>query len=1225
MDITGGTNIIIFDIEGAPQQESQRAKQQDLVEELLANKYASADSTIPSILLKLVLEYCMPIIEAIPKVVISGRDIEKRANIKVESKTEIERGISIIFDRDIVCQYKTSKIKIAAGQMVVVVGLIVPTQIRSNQWLTVYDYMASNAKYPIKTILRSGLYCSFNCYKNYFFNAYLERPIMTGEKQIQFSAKLADNNAKILRLLAMCRALYEKTSLYLLTVHSAATNRKPTPISNRLGNVMSNEQKITEWLVKSKLATPQQLRYLQTGIKFNQLVDKIEWHGGPNDSNAAPYVEQLKLLIAAGQSANNERIQHHQQYIEIARKQTIAFNKFGTSDIFGLTAAQQKHISQEYKQSLDRAGDIIVSPIIQALTAAIDSGDKKELTKALSGALGAIGKSEASKFEKQLNAAETTLTAQFSLKDNSVLCPHILEQATRMKDTLDTQNWILNKYGAQGIASKGASADTYCKICGALLAEYDEEDIAYKERDNYVMSFEDDELFSMVKRELQYVLSYYTQQPPAAPISVSKIVDLLAGIIRAKLLEIQGDLIKIKTLGDNDMWLLINVYIYIYIFAILTQFVFANPDILQFKQAGPVQQSKFNKFAKSAGGKVNIANSSKEILTQLLKHKQGKDSLERLINYALELIKKLKYGDIVNSKYITMANIKELFLAAYKWTMSLNYNVESIEDFAGKQNTELKQTDIEQYSLVELFSQYGKLGRTYAEIESQFAKGEPVYKTVNLAKDAPHSMQLLRDYVVGEQYFMKPVPENPTLNKIIAAFMAERANEQMANRQYVISHMRPFGQYPMYQINNYKLDLPFALVGNCGKGCAQTYIYRPANKKGNVGLKEYTQKEITDWLTSKNEAKLRELYSMECLGMKCVCKEPKNPQVVLFYKYFEQYCPKGELHEYAEKKCKKCGITDEIIKDLDKGFYDKYKDVFAKTRRQETAITNQQMAERVAQENDTRQNKSAKRQNKAKFPDWQPTTKEITDLAKRVNIKNLFNIFSSIGFYEGQSFAKIEANQVQPYLNASDEGYMIQALACHNYILLITRNYNLTRSSEYMTKVPVDIKNLLTKAGQNNKDFAKKMADLDQSYIGQFDWYSGQKIAPAALANFCLVHLAKLFLVIDDVFKKAKLDKFGGMWVQFYISKIIGFEKIGCTLALKHLKPLQRYEELEDEKNDVEDGDAVGDFEVQSVDEEHAEDIEINGDDFANDENVDLGEEEADELNMDNSFVTVEN
>jgi hypothetical protein len=323
----------------------------------------------------------------------------------------------------------------------------------------------------------------------------------------------------------------------------------------------------------------------------------------------------------------------------------------------------------------------------------------------------------------------------------------MLEEAIKLKEgkDIDTiKNWIINKYGIQAVSKKknknkyvSIESDTYCKICGALIAEYDEEDIAFKERDNYIITFEDDELFSMIKRELQYVLSYYLYQPENAPLSIYKIIDLLTGIIRIKILEIQSELIKIKTLDDNNMWLLINIYIYIYIFAILTQFAFANPEILKFKYTSP----KLNKFEKKSsnyikddnkqkreskkeetefineegkkeetefineedkkeetefineedkkeetnkkGGekKVNVSSASKDILSQLLKHKQGKENLEKLTNHALELIKKIKYSDILSSKYITANNIKDLYLTAYKWTLTLNYNIESIEDF----------------------------------------------------------------------------------------------------------------------------------------------------------------------------------------------------------------------------------------------------------------------------------------------------------------------------------------------------------------------------------------------------------------------------------------------------------------------------------------------------------------------------------------------------------------
>jgi hypothetical protein len=232
----GGTtqNIIIFEIEIPEKKEEKQTKQQDLVVELLLNKDITSNSTISSILIKLILEYCIPLIDEIPKVVVSSRDIEKRSDIKAESKIKIEKGISILLDRDITCIYKNDKIKVVSGQMIVILGFIIPDYIKSNLILNIYDYLSTDSKYKCERILRTGLYSTYNCYKNYFFSAYLNKPLYTKESKIEFSNNTSDNNLKILKYLEYCRILNSiYNSTLLLTIKSISLNKELIALNNR--------------------------------------------------------------------------------------------------------------------------------------------------------------------------------------------------------------------------------------------------------------------------------------------------------------------------------------------------------------------------------------------------------------------------------------------------------------------------------------------------------------------------------------------------------------------------------------------------------------------------------------------------------------------------------------------------------------------------------------------------------------------------------------------------------------------------------------------------------------------------------------------------------------------------------------------------------------------------------------------------------------------------------
>jgi hypothetical protein len=1327
----GGTGadshgIIIFDIDAAKEEVNPTKKEVlDLVQELVYAKEVAIDSTISSLLIKPVLEYGIPVISNIPRVSITYSDVEKASQIK--AKEPADGGISIILDRDLDCIHNGTTLRIASGQMINAIGLIADKKIRSNAQLYIHDYLATNAKYKTREILRAGLFGVYNCYKNYFTSAYLHNPFTVGEKlQFKFDKKTDDNNQKLRGFLDFC----------IKAIKQIPTKKERPTRSN---TTKSEIQELFEWLIANKFVKPNEIKHIEFTVELMQLIEKIKWFNSPNDSGCKKYTEQLHYIIHGFIDAVVQKNKSINANIEISNKKTIAFSKFGTANIYSLSAAQRKNVAQEFDAQQIKKSAMQLLPQVRDLQAAIDQADIKSLGSHLTAIYDIISKDSKTKLDKQIKETELIFTSLIKLDQSAAtkaekdaekaekaalkaekdtdkaiastyngavssaetkpkkaatkpstpisyimeICPHILEYATRLRDggyVADIENAIANKYGAQASAAqnKRDQRDTYCKLCGSLLAEYDEEDIAYKEKDNYIMSVQDDEIFSMVKTELNYVLSYYMYFPPDSPIKQFDkvgLTDILSSLIRIKILEVQADLIKIKTLADNDMWILINVYIYIYIFAILTQFVFANPSVLQFKHAkimadnagarprksdrttksdaaksdgeedahtkvsaattpGSVDvaaataiestttkttDAKSEPIAvgkgrtksvgrKSIGGKqVNITKSSKEILTDLLQRKESKISLERLSNHALELIKKIKFADINNSKYITMANIRELFLSAYKWTMSLNYNVESVDDMIGKTESEFKQTNIEDYNIVKFFELHGKLGRSYDKIEAEFKDSVSLYATAELGKNAPEDSKLVAEYIVSEKYKIKPIPGSAELTTLIDKFVAERKSEKKRYREYCVRKLRPHAIMPLIDLRDTKLDLPFEL-SMCGKSCTKTYVYQSGKSK----YVEYTRKEIIEWLDNKNEVKLKELYAMPCLGAKCVCKENKNQMLVLFYKYYEQFCPKGEIHEYTEKKCKKCGINEETIKSLDSAYYDKYKGEYVKQRKRELLTINKEIMREVENERDAAKKFAKLSKATEKFSEWKASTKEVAELVKRVPIKNLENLFLNIGLYEGAEYKLLETNKIQPYIEAGKEAYQNQANAVHNYILYVNRNYYTTKNSEYMTKLPPDLKTIFTKAGKTNKDLAKKLTDLDESYVEKYDLYNTQNVEPKLIANFCIAHLAQLFLSILDIFTKAKLEDLGLTWVQFYLAKIIGYERYLCVVKLKNLKPLARFEEEEDDfkYDDNDNVNSKANTENPSVVEDDDEDIDV--------------EQEDDEDNMDNTFITVD-
>lgn len=1230
-------SIIVFDIDTGPD-ESNKQKQKDndydIISLQIERKYKWTQSNILSVILQETTEYFLPIIKELPKVKILYKDFYRTQKEQTQIN-EKNKSIPIIFDRDMDCFLlektnkieKFTKIRIAKNQLIEVIGLKLSDIIKSHNKLEVFDYLSTYLKSKKDIIFKIGSYSAYNLYQNYFSSAILG-PLI----KVNFSDKMnyilnisSDDVNKLNLICDVMNIFYNKVYLLYSSSYYNIQNdqnklngRYTSDIKNNLDikNKHENQLFLSEdtenikWLIESKIISKDEIRFLNFTTEMNILINKLKNFGLNKE-----YINELKYEIETNKKKNQDLIKFKRKIIEINTKKALAYDQFNIDELSKLNNNQIEKINIQYnllhkkdqKESKDDKNKQICDEFIFNL-ASSKLEYNAELENSFKNITSLIDKEYINKIKDGADIKQ-----QIKIDKNNSICPHFIEMAILLiqkpKQIELASNAILEKYGMRDSSSKNIeNRDNYCKICGALLYEYDEEEITYKEKDNYIIDIEDDEIFYSVKKELQFVLDYYLELIPSKKSTnksildqLKNITDIIANLIRNKILTIQTDLIKIKTLNNNDMWILINIYIYIYIFALLAQFIFVNPDLIRFKYFSK-QNPNQSIAQKPIKGAKSVTSESKKILEDLLKTKQGKANLEKIINYALELIKKIKYSDIINSKYITLTNIKDLFLTAYKWTLTLNYNINSYSE----RTKEIIESDInlDNYNILDYFKLYGTLGRNNKEIENDMSKSIPTYSTVKIKNDEAN---LLYNYIVKEKYLEKPIPDNPEVDKTNSLFLNKFIEELNINKIYKKSIVKPNISLPEYKFLENKSKINDYIHVKCK--CDIIYVYSH-NKKSY----ELTKKEIHNMFEQNDKNKIKEFHKWEYIGSKCICKKKiSSKTILLFYKYFEQYCPKGELHEKVDGKCKKCNITNEIINNNDMGFYNKWKDTFEKIQKEQKNIIDKEITNRL---NKLEKNEIYKIK---EYPKWTISNKEITELTKLFNLKGIYNLIHSIGLYEGYEYKKIESGGIQPYLNAAPDDYLRQAMSINNYILYININYNQVKNSEYLVKIPYDLKNLLTKAAQSNKDFSKLLPNISEEYIEKYKYYLHKKIDPEILANFTMASLSQLFIDIYDNFKKAKLEKFGKLWCSFYLAKIIGFEKYSSETSLKNLKPLVKYQD-EDLAEDtrIEDGDMIeddADGEFISVNSDIDQEYEEEGNAFAmNDLDVELDEDGEENL-----------
>lgn len=105
-------------------------------------------------------------------------------------------------------------------------------------------------------------------------------------------------------------------------------------------------------------------------------------------------------------------------------------------------------------------------------------------------------------------------------------------------------------------------------------------------------------------------------------------------------------------------------------------------------------------------------------------------------------------------------------------------------------------------------------------------------------------------------------------------------------------------------------------------------------KRKNYSLSTYISKKgklkpVTEVLNSKPESitddKIRISYD-------------NMSNLENFYRHFSVLCPKGKSHDYEKSKCKKCGITDELLQTLDTEYFNKFNPVFEKYKKRKQLV-----------------------------------------------------------------------------------------------------------------------------------------------------------------------------------------------------------------------------------------------------------------------------------------------
>jgi len=941
-------------------------------------------------------------------------------------------------------------------------------------------------------------------------------------------------------------------------------------------------------------------------------------------------VENIKYIIQNNKSIKLQKNIKIKKRLELYQKQNIAFNKFQTSNLYSLTNNELKIINKEYKNLQDKSKNPEEYKLVYELYSLFEQNNSSAIKKQLE------------IIRKQLNIKNYNRKNFIkNKKSQNIICPHNIDKAEiilqNKKDIIVLNEEIISKLTKLYGINKNSTI--YCKICGEKIYVRSENELTFSSKENYSNKNDYDELYSYIYKECIYIVSNYIQFSGNLVKNIIEIIKNITSIIKPEIYTIQSSLYKIKTINSVNIKNILNIYTNIYIFASLAQLIYTNQNEISFKEIHGLRLKSvqggelYNK--KTKPDTPDKSDKSKNVVEKKLKSKinrGNKNALHFIINDALNIVKKIKYFEIKRSDNISIDSIKPLFIKAYKWILNakyvdvklveyryfiqnniINYFIQGYNLYLyskGNPNNAINKiefNDVHRNNHIRKFKDI--FGRTYNKIEQDIESNISIFDTLICPKDWSkterqkykyESLIMVYNYIIKE-IFREHIDENNTiLNKFYDTYKHLKELDKKYKLKFQKSHLKPYiSYYYNPTIYNIKKVPPKCSCKN------KTYHYKNVNNKNEFIGKKISLKidDIKNWLQTNNEKKIKEFSKMKLFEVECNCitKNDKDEELIIsFYNLFQLKCPvDNTIHNFVNSKCKKCEITNDIIKTKDKKYFTKYLSKYDKVKKDKKIYiekTLEQIKQRAISNKKTEY--VIKLKDKIK---WNINNKKILELSKLINVG--FNELINIGLYEKNEFCDIKTKKKNFHLDEHSNMMLIKRRNnIFNYYLYIIRNYYILKNSEFLLETPVYLKQFLK--SYSNKGFYKKLPNINKDFIKKYDLYK-KNLNLQEVNNFLLHSISDTLLNIYKILEKIN-KKMATEYIKIIITKILEFEK---QLTYFEVKKYKMNEEQNIDDSKMEDFDSQN---IMDIDEKISEDLDdintiedVEGDIFSM-ENVDV-------------------
>ena len=239
-----------------------------------------------------------------------------------------------------------------------------------------------------------------------------------------------------------------------------------------------------------------------------------------------------------------------------------------------------------------------------------------------------------------------------------------------------------------------------------------------------------------------------------------------------------------------------------------------------------------------------------------------------------------------------------------------------------------------------------------------------------------------------------------------------------------------------------------------------------------------------------------------------------------FYTNYQNRCPKGDLHEIKNNKCKKCGFSAEYFIKKDRKYYDKFRKQFDKVQKEKIGLLKIKDHKPKLEKLET-------------FPKWKITNSKILEFAKKFNINP--NFMFNIGLNENKLFTDVMKNKVNRYITSDDDAIRVQNNYLINYILMMFEFYYTLKNHNKIVKMPPELEKIYQKSDYN-------LPDINNKFNEKVNYYR-DVLTPKEFSNFLLNFLSDSFLFINKKMEKTKQKKMIIEFTKMIMKKIESAER----------------------------------------------------------------------------------